>query len=469
MKISVFRFLFRCGVLAAMLASVEGTSQAKADEGISDADRAVLSRLVKLLSEESRSERDHERVHVNVDSDRDRREREERTERDRREREEDRRRQQEETDRRRHNPLGFGSRSLSDDDSSTGVGELNAGTRAFYPVETPSPELFDEAFGRYVSLNLVVVAIRSGDASSITDIALQLAEGERILFRTHKSGVTSRSLLEKATKLALDFNNTETLDRLQRIFEKIDDKELISQLATSRKLGSESRSIEPELALSFDAVTFEEFRSVKETLNSIREAELLGDRSQLQQIESAINASTDISEARKDALIKRVKAKLESMPTLPASTYGKIDPISRLMGSSRGWGIGNLTDGSIDPFNKNNDLGGSIHTPFKMPGRQQNTPARFTDPVFQSRNQFVTRGGIVYTHIGNRQWTARLPGDPNIWPLREDERNNNFIFLVSPTASLVPVKLLQNNTEQLINVGPNMQQWRFGDNGHWAQ
>ena len=49
-------------------------------------------------------------------------------------------------------------------------------------------ELVDPAFGQYIDIRLLWQGWGSMDAGMLTDAALQLAEGERVLMRSHKAG-----------------------------------------------------------------------------------------------------------------------------------------------------------------------------------------------------------------------------------------------------------------------------------------
>lgn len=71
---------------------------------------------------------------------------------------------------------------------------------------TPVPgleDIDDPAFDKHVDILLVGYAWDQLDAGLLTDCALQLAEGERILMRKHKA-ISSQQLLAIATKVAAD-------------------------------------------------------------------------------------------------------------------------------------------------------------------------------------------------------------------------------------------------------------------------
>ena len=69
-------------------------------------------------------------------------------------------------------------------------------------TEIPS-DLADPAFDRYVDLSLLGTAWDLGDASLMTDVALQHTEGQRVLMRPHRA-IVPEKLLEVAARLAIE-------------------------------------------------------------------------------------------------------------------------------------------------------------------------------------------------------------------------------------------------------------------------
>ena len=206
----------------------------------------------------------------------------------------------------------------------------------------------DLAFSRYVDIGLVAEAIASRDASLLTDAALQLAEGERVLDRQHSSGVTAKALLEKAVRLAADNQDNGTLERVRKAADLGKDKELAEQLANLEKLGGATRAIDPTLTISLDALDLNTAIRLKGFLDAIKEAELIGDTELLNAVESQIREASGISDAQRAALEERVKNTRKGMSS---AEIAGADPIKKLVAASRGWGIKDL-----DPTNKNSGV-----------------------------------------------------------------------------------------------------------------
>lgn len=74
----------------------------------------------------------------------------------------------------------------------------------------------DPAFSKYVDLSLLAQAMAGPDASLLADVALAIAEGERVLVRNHRSGLNSEDLMARAVKLAARTGDKATLDRVSR-------------------------------------------------------------------------------------------------------------------------------------------------------------------------------------------------------------------------------------------------------------
>ena len=111
---------------------------------------------------------------------------------------------------------------------------------AYLPAQTIPPELDDPAFDRYVDLGLLVRAWQRQDASLMADVAIQVAEGERILQRPRRA-LPAATLLELSARLATDSHDKELLERLGRIADSLGQTALKAQLAAALKLAGETR------------------------------------------------------------------------------------------------------------------------------------------------------------------------------------------------------------------------------------
>lgn len=99
-----------------------------------------------------------------------------------------------------------------------------------YPPCVIPSDLDDPAFARHVDLLLLGTAWDNHDAALMTDVGLQLAEGERILMRPHKA-VKSEQVIELATYLAGARKDKPTLLRIKKVAESRKDQQLMTLVA----------------------------------------------------------------------------------------------------------------------------------------------------------------------------------------------------------------------------------------------
>lgn len=103
-------------------------------------------------------------------------------------------------------------------------------------------ELSDPGFDKYVDYKLLTEASLSLDASGLTDVALQLREGERILLRAHKS-LKPAALADAALKVAADRGDAAAIERLAKVAEAWKDEELAARVKLSKQLAAKPRAI----------------------------------------------------------------------------------------------------------------------------------------------------------------------------------------------------------------------------------
>lgn len=192
----------------------------------------------------------------------------------------------------------------------------------------------DPAFDRYMSLAELGDAWRSHDAAALTDAALQIAEGERVLMRPHAQ-LPAEKLLSVAAKLALEKKDQETLARLKRAAEVHGKPAFAAQIAATTKLGGVARS-EVGFHVSLDETSPEEYRTFRNYLDRIRSARIAGDGTALVALEAEIKVLPDLQPASRDYLLQQIKQTAANLPKMdkPDDTIAVLD---RLSGASRGW------------------------------------------------------------------------------------------------------------------------------------
>jgi hypothetical protein len=213
------------------------------------------------------------------------------------------------------------------------------------------PELVDPGFARYVDLQLVGRALREGDANTLADTALQLAEGERILLRPHRS-LKVPELLQAALQLATDDRDMECLDRLAMIAEQRKDEAFAGQIAQARKLAAAARDPEAELRVSLDECTPQQYAMICRCCSDVRLAKVTGDTRSLELWDSErLDHIPDPYRPHLDQLLGEVRSALPTDTEREVSVLGKIAAQSRR--DAEIWEAGGY--GSDPTFDSNNE------------------------------------------------------------------------------------------------------------------
>lgn len=198
-------------------------------------------------------------------------------------------------------------------------------------VDGVTPDLIDPTFDRYVDLQLLGTAWRSGDAATLADLAFQFAEGERILHRSHKATKAS-NIMDIAIKMAMETNDKVTLSRLAKAAESSGDKARSAQLTLALKTASVSRAIDPVLTEG----TQEELTAIAEIQAQLTKARLSANPQELAEIQKTVADHPVFNAKQKESLTKLV---VEAKNTIPEKadpeTANTIAVLEKLSGSSR--------------------------------------------------------------------------------------------------------------------------------------
>jgi len=173
------------------------------------------------------------------------------------------------------------------------------------PLEIPPipDEFLDAAFMQYVSPDLLVEAFDSLDSGLMTDVALQLAEGERVLLREHAAG-GAMDMFALALKVATEHDDKASLERIAKAAEIHGNKELAGQVAVASKVAGASRAADDSPKLSAAQTSPDEFAAYADLLQSIKAAGLLGDVEALQEFEGNVDSFEGLTDAQKAFLKK---------------------------------------------------------------------------------------------------------------------------------------------------------------------
>lgn len=172
----------------------------------------------------------------------------------------------------------------------------------------------DAGYVSYFDAARLAEALQTLDAGGVTDVALQLAEGERVLLRPHSGGVTAAALLEVALRLATDSGDGATLDRIGRAAAQLKLAELEARIAAARALGQANRSTPagPNVPIAeLHPTTLEVYRWLQD---QIRLASAIGDRDTLQELHDTAPEYADLTDALQQAIQAEAKTALAALP-----------------------------------------------------------------------------------------------------------------------------------------------------------
>lgn len=205
------------------------------------------------------------------------------------------------------------------------------------PSETePGTDLSDPSFDRYANVSQILQAINSADAAALADSGLQLAEGERILGRSHKRPeILAERILLLAFEAAREAKDQATLARLKKASTIMNSPALTSAISTSEKLGGESRTTltVPSISLTLPA---HQVHLITEYLQAIRRAKLLKDLQSLNSIEHQLKSQTELPGEHHQYLLAMAA---DSRSSLEKGASHEPDPLTLLADSSRGFGF----------------------------------------------------------------------------------------------------------------------------------
>lgn len=165
-------------------------------------------------------------------------------------------------------------------------------------------DLDDPPFARHVDLILFGIAWDNQDPALLTDLGLQLMEGERVLFRPHKA-IKSQQVLELAANLAADRHDRATLARLTRVAEQRNDGplgRLLSQL--TEKAPQES---DHPIAHAIEDLTPASLQAHQALIRRIRAARYAGSQEGLDKLDKYSDRLSYLHPAQQSHIDKEIK------------------------------------------------------------------------------------------------------------------------------------------------------------------
>jgi hypothetical protein len=233
------------------------------------------------------------------------------------------------------------------------AGDEPVGAPATVPDVNPSAEeaaaradaLRDPAFARFVDLSSLAPALQEGNAATVLDLALQLAEGERVLLRPHKS-LRSDTLLRAALRLAVQKRDRETLERLEKFAQQRGSAEWKELVANARKTADSGRAVKLSLAVAADDdMDAQRLLTVRAFNRAIEQEEAVGNRAALKQLLETLDGC-GLKKAELEMLRKKATDALERLPEGSADAEALQKLLGPTRGTSKGW-VGPKQNGTL--------------------------------------------------------------------------------------------------------------------------
>jgi hypothetical protein len=205
--------------------------------------------------------------------------------------------------------------------------------------DSPPTAVSDAAYERYIDLALLSAAWEEKDAEMLTDVALQLAEGERVLLRPHK-GITSDQVFAAAVRVGAERKNKAILARLTKILTTLGKAELAAEAKLAGQLADKSRAFDPALNVPVEGTTVEVFLLLKDTVEAIKSTKIARNAKGLEAIVKEIPKMTELSEGQRKALLKLAKEAQTNLPKDAKEVDPIADALDKLSDESRKPGAG---------------------------------------------------------------------------------------------------------------------------------
>jgi hypothetical protein len=219
-------------------------------------------------------------------------------------------------------------------------------------------DLQDSAFNRLMNARLLARAWERQDAALLMDMALLLAEGERILMRPHHA-FRSNDLLELAVYVAADLDDHVTLKRLAKAAELRRDAALAALVKQADQLMATPSADRHDWASDIESISRHSLSVHQATLRHIRVIRICGDRESLDELKKAIQALPDLTLAQREHAVKAIEDHTKNLKQCnPAlrTTISKLVRLTQIYPSPRsaagpeaGGGIRPVVDSSGNP------------------------------------------------------------------------------------------------------------------------
>lgn len=205
-------------------------------------------------------------------------------------------------------------------------GEAKTTTKTLAELSEGLPS--DISFDRFVSEDEISQAVLLQDPALLADVAFQLLEGERVLFR-QRQGLSSEVMLDFALRAASDHQDKVTLDRLSRAAKAHGKQNLAQATAAAMKLASSSREAGSTLSINPDDITPEDYTTIRAIIQACREGKLAGDVKALEILEKGLPSVSCLTDPQRKKLAQVIGECKKEAAGVP-------DSIRKLSSESRG-------------------------------------------------------------------------------------------------------------------------------------
>jgi hypothetical protein len=197
------------------------------------------------------------------------------------------------------------------------------------PAASTTLSINDPAFDRYVDLSTLSAAVADVDAAALTDLALQLAQGEKTLLRSHRA-VKAERIFDLAVKAAIEKRDTVTIERLAKGAGALGLKEAAEKISLAKSLASAPRSAKRELNVAIDDLSQESFKALQTWRLAVEAAKFAGNKKALTELVTEAEVIGDFKEGVRKQLKSLAEDALKSVPEGESD-----DVLEKLVSSSR--------------------------------------------------------------------------------------------------------------------------------------
>lgn len=194
-------------------------------------------------------------------------------------------------------------------------------------------QLDDPAFRQYVDITLLQPAWVAKDADLLTDIGLQLAQGEKVLLRSHKAG-SAQDMLKLAASIATRKSDKEAIARIEKAAKANNFADVAGEASQAAKLAATPRKADPALMVSLEQTNPADVAAFGLLIDGVHSAEILRDKAWLDEVDQKVGQYNNLTDSQKNYIKKILGEARSTISDKPignsvTSTIVKLDSVSR--------------------------------------------------------------------------------------------------------------------------------------------